>query len=240
MLNQSRVLDYVKDHLGFPFQQLELTDDKLLEFITTYTLREFSYYIPEVKKMNLNLVNTNTQVPGRGNEYYLEDPDGLEILSVIEVYFPMSHYIMHGHPPLGPLSHGELGEWALSTAMSMDVLMHSSFDKTYEFTHPNVLRISPVTPHQDRNVTVEYERIQPPDLRGIPNDLQIIFCQFALADTMIRIGRIRKKYSDGVMRSPFGEIPISAEILDEGKEMKRELLERLKETFLPNVTIEFG
>lgn len=240
MLNQSRVLDYVKNHLGFPFMQLELTDEQIIEHFTTYSLREFSYYIPDVKRMNLNLLNSNLQVPGRSNEFYLEDLDGLEILNVIEVYFPLGHYIMHGHAPLGPLSHGELREWALSTAMSMDVLMHSSYDKTYEFRHPNVLRISPISPQHDVNVTVEYERIQPPDLRGVPNDLQIIFCQFALADTMIVLGRIRKKYSDGQMRTPFGEIPISAEILDEGKEMKRELLDRLKETFLPNVTVDFG
>jgi len=240
MLNQSRVLDYVKDHLGFPFMFIELEDDKLMEFITTYSLREFSYYIPDIKKMNLNLLNPNVQVPGRSNEYYLEEPDNLEILNVVEVYFSLGHHILHGHPPIGPLSHGELKEWALSVAMAGDVMMHSSYDKTYEFMHPNVLRISPVTPQHDSSVTVEYERVHPPDFRTIPNDLQMDFCKLALADTMIRLGRIRKKYADGQMRTPFGEIPISAEILDEGKEMKRELLERLKETYLPNVTIEFG
>lgn len=239
MLNQSRVLTYIKDHLGFPHQQLELEDTQILDFITTYTLREFSYYIPDVKKMNLNILNSSIQVPGRSNEYYLEEPEGLEILNVIEVYFPLSHYIMHGHPPMGPLSHGELQNWALSTVTAMDVQIHSSLDKTYEFMHPNILRISPA-PQQDRNVTVEYERIQPADFRGIPNDLQIIFCKYALADIMIMVGRIRKKYAEGQLRSPFGEIPLSADIYEEGKELKREIEDKLKETFLPNVQICIG
>jgi len=240
MLNQSRVLNYIKDHLGFPFQQLELTDENLIEFVETYTLREFSYYISDVKKMNLNLLLDINKVPGRQNEYYLEEPEGLEILSVIEVYPGLEAYLIHGHPPLGAMSHGGLSDWALSVGMAMDVKMHSSYDITYEFMHPNILRISPVNPQNSTNVTVEYERQQPPDFRGIPNDLQLYFCKYALADIMIKLGRIRKKYADGQMHTPFGDIPISADILEEGKELKDKIEDRLKETYLPNVTIEFG
>lgn len=238
MLNQSRVLDYIKSHLGFPFQPLEWEDEQIIHHVTEYTLREFSYYIPQLKRTNINLLAEANQVPARPNEFYLEDLDGIEILNIKEIYFPLSHYIMHGHPPLGPLTHGELREFALLTMTSMDVQMHSSWDKTYEFIHPNIVRISPL-PNNLGNITVEYERMQPADFRGIPNDLQIIFCEFALADTMIVLGNIRKKY-EGNMRTPFGEIPISAGIYEEGKEKRREVLDKLKESFLPNVTIEFG
>jgi hypothetical protein len=238
MLNQSRVLDYIKSHLGFPFQPLEWDDEQIIHHVTEYTLREFSYYIPQLKRTNINLLAEANQVPARPNEFYLEDLDGIEILNIKEIYFPLSHYIMHGHPPLGPLTHGELREFALLTTTSMDVQMHSSWDKTYEFIHPNIVRISPL-PNNLGNITVEYERMQPVDFRGIPNDLQIIFCEFALADTMIVLGNIRKKY-EGNMRTPFGEIPISAGIYEEGKEKRREVLDKLKESFLPNVTIEFG
>jgi hypothetical protein len=238
MLNQSRVLDYIKSHLGFPFQPLEWEDEQIIHHVTEYTLREFSYYIPQLKRTNINLLAEANQVPARPNEFYLEDLDGIEILNIKEIYFPLSHYIMHGHPPLGPLTHGELREFALLTMTSMDVQMHSSWDKTYEFIHPNIVRISPL-PNNLGNITVEYERMQPADFRGIPNDLQIIFCEFALADTMIVLGNIRKKY-DGNMRTPFGEIPISSGIYEEGKEKRREVLDKLKESFLPNVTIEFG
>ncbi len=240
MLNQSRVLDYVKDHLGFPFMFVELEDDQILEFITTYTLKEFSYYIPDVRRTNLNLLNPNVQVPGRSNEFYIEEPEGLEILNVTEIYFSLGHQILHGHPPMGPLSHGELREWSLNVAMSQDVLLHSSYDKTYEFRHPNIIRISPLTPQHDQNCAVEYERVHPTDFRTIPNDLQMDFMSLCLADTMIRLGRIRSKYSDGKMSTPFGEIPISAEIMSEGKELKDKMLEKFKERFLPNVTFDMG
>ena len=238
MLNQSRILKYVKDNLGFPFMALELEDDQILEHITTYTLREWSYYVPEVKRTYLNLDLEANQVAGRSNEFLITDEQGLEILNVKDIYFPMGSQIMFGQPPLGPLSHGELREWALAVETSQTVKLFSSFDYTFEFIHPNMVRISPV-PNNVGTVTVEYERIQPDDLSGIPNELQVLFCEFCLADIQIVIGRVRRKYS--AIRTPFGEIPLDGEsVFSEGKEKKRELIEKLSLGPLLNVTFDAG
>ena len=88
-------------------------------------------------------------------------------------------------------------------------------------------------------VTIEYERQQPVDLSGIPNDLQDYFKRLALADIMIVIGRIRKRYG-GNMRTPFGDIPLEDSIFDEGKEMKRDIIETLERLYIPNVRIDHG
>jgi len=218
---------------------LELEDDKILEHIITYSLREFSYYVPEVKKTYLNLDLEANQVPAKSNEFYITDEQGLEILNVKDIYFPMGSQVMFGQPPMGPLSHGELREWALAVETAQTVKLFSSFDYTFEFTHPNIVRISPV-PNNVGTVTVEYERMQPDDLSGIPNDLQIFFCDFALADIQIVIGRVRKKYGGGSLRTPFGEIPLESDIYDEGKEKKRELIEKLSLGPLLNVTFAKG
>lgn len=239
MLNHDRVLNYVKSGLGFPFQQLELEDTEIIDHFTTYTLREFSMYIPEVKRLYLNLLSEVTQVPGRQNEYYLEDPQGIEILSIVDIYYDESDYIFHGHPPLGVWTHMELREWSLATLMSSDTKMYSTYDKTFEFIHPNMVRISPV-PSNVHYCTVEYERMQPVDLRGIPNEFQVLFCDMALADIMQLLGRIRKKYGDGTLRTPFGEIPLNADIYEEGKEKKREIIEKLTVGTYPNIVIDHG
>ena len=55
MLDDSRVLNYIKRNLGFPFMHLEWTDEEILEYTKEETIREWSYYVPDVKKMNLNL-----------------------------------------------------------------------------------------------------------------------------------------------------------------------------------------
>jgi len=238
MLNPTRVLEYIKANLAFPFQQLEMEDNDIVRYFTTYTLREFSQYMPEVKKLVLDTKSGITKVPGRSNEYLLEDPDGLEIINVVDVYFSTSDLYIHGHPAFGPFTHGELADWALGVEMAMSTKMFSSFDKTFVFRHPNILRISPEP--TDTFVTVEYERLQPADLRGVPNEFQILFCELCLADTQILLGRIRKKYGDGNLRTPFGEIPLGAEIFDEGKEKKREIIEKLVNGTLPNVVLDFG
>lgn len=239
MLTQTRVLEYIKDNLGFDFMVLELTDEKIINYFKTYTLREFSRYFPDVNKVYMNPLLESNIVPGRGNEYYIEDPEGLEILNVKNMYGDMSDYLINGFPPLGPFTQGELRSWALDTEVAGMLKTFSNYDRTIEFIHPNIVRISPV-PLNVRNITFEYERVHPEDLRKIPNEFQLLFCQLALADIMILIGRIRQRYGGGNLRTPFGEIPLGAEILEEGKEMKRDLIDKMTLGSLPNVTFDKG
>lgn len=240
MLNRNKVLNYVKDNLAFPFMHLELDDDKILEYITEYTLNTFSEYVRYKKKMYLDLTSDKNKVPEIQNEYYIHDDEGLEIINVSQLYPNESDYYVHGHPPLGPMTYGEIPSWALATTSSMDTKMFSSFDKTWEFIHPNIIRISPVVGTSSRGVTIEYETVQPSDFSGIPNQLQTFFCRLALADIKIVIGRIRKRYGDGTLATPFGEIPLSSDIFDEGKEERREVIEKLEEQFIPDVIFDKG
>lgn len=239
MLSQSEVLEYVKDNLGFPFMHLELEDDKIIDYIKKHTRKTFSYYVPQKVMTSVNTSSESNKVSGRANEYYITEPNGLEILNVVDIYTTSGDLYMFGHPPLGVFSFGELKEWALSVSNAMTTKMFSSFDYTFEFKHPNILRISPVTSGLGW-VAVEYERMQPEDLSGIPNDLQFDFKNLALADIMIVIGRIRKRYGGGSLRTPFGEIPLESDIFDEGKELKRETIEKLERLFIPNVRIDHG
>ena len=240
MLNQQRVLNYIKDNLAFPYMHLEWEDSKIIEYFTTHSLREFSYYFPEVKRMGLNILLESNKVPGRANEWYLNEPQGLEILNIAELYLDQGNTILLGHPPIGVVSHGELKDWALAVETSMTAKLFSDYDHTFEFIHPNKVRISSI-PVNTQFVTVEYERQQNPDLSGIPNEFQVLFEEFALADIMIALGRIRKRYGGGNLRTPFGEIPLESDIFDEGKEKKRELIDKFENKhMIMNVRIDHG
>ena len=239
MLNQNTVLNYIKTNLAFPFQMIEFTDEKILEYISTYTAKEFSYYFPEVRTIGVNLTLPQNKVPGKANEFYIFDEQGLEILGIRNIFFSMSNWMFHGHPPLGPLSLGELPNWALAVETAGWVKQFSNWDYTYEFKHPNVVRVSP-TPNSEQWVAVEYEREQHPSFSGITSELQMYFMQLCLADIMILLGRLRKKYSDGNIKTPFGDIPLNAEIGDEGKEMKRDIIDKLTAGSLPNLVLSFG
>lgn len=236
MLTQSRVLNYIKDNLGFPFSHLEFDDDQLLDYFTTYSLREFSHYFPYVEKTYINLQAEANQVPGITNEFYITS--SYEILNVKEIYWTSSDLILFGHPPIGPLSQGELRNWILNVEQAMMVKQFSSYDRTFEFRHPNIVRLSPV-PTNVSYVIAEIETMQPEDLSGVPNDLEHYILELGLADAMIRIGQVRLKYG-GNLRTPFGEIPLNTEIYGEGKEKKRELVEKFERGSYTNVIFDVG
>ena len=238
MLNQSRVLHYIKAELGFPFHLIEYTDEQILEYITTYTIREFSYYIPDTVSIAYNVQLAANKVPGKANEFYIQDDQGLEILNVSNIFFSQSNLLLAGHPPLGPMNFGEIRSWILDVEMAGMLKQYSNWNFTFEFKHPNIVRISP-NPTSEEWIVIEYERMHPPDLSKVPNDLQMIFCQLATADIMILLGRIRKKY-EGNLKTPFGDIPISAEVGDEGKEKKTAILEKLQGGIMTNIVFSVG
>jgi hypothetical protein len=239
MLNTTKVLKYVKTNLGFPFQTIEITDDDILEYIQDYTIEEFSKYIPDVNKISFDLTAVS-RVSGSLNEYLIEEEDGLEILSVKNVYFNCGGLLTVGHPIMGAFNQRDLREFVLNVETSMMVYQSSMFMYTYEFKHPNIIRISPTNFGTEGSIILEYERVHPSDLSTIPNEHQLIFEQMCLADIMIVLGRIRKKYGDGVLKTPFGEIPLNSQIYEEGIEKKREIIEKLQQLTYPNVTIAFG
>ncbi len=240
MLDDAKILNYVKRNLGFPFMHLEWSDEEILEYVKDVTIRDFSYYVPNVATTPLNMRLEANRVPGKLNEWYINEPEGREILNVVDLYFDQGELYALGHPPFGVFTHFELRDWALRTEMAMQTKMFSSFDQTFEFKHPNIVRVSPAAFQTPEHATVEYERMQSTDFSEINNDLHIYFLQYALADVMIALGRIRKRYGGGTLRTPFGEIPLESDIFDEGKEKKREVEEKLERLFIPNVKIDHG
>ena len=239
MLNQNKVLKFIKDGLAFPFMTVELDDSKIIEYFTEYTLNEFSRYVPHEKKLNIDITLDNNKVPGRANEFYIYDDEGLEILNIKDLYFDESDHYFFNHPVMGPMSPGETANWMLQTEMANRARTYSDWNRTWEFIHPNVVRISPVMTLPER-VLVDYETVQPKDLRGIPNEFQTLFCRLALADIKIVIGRIRKRYGDGNLNTPFGEITLDSSIFDEGKEEREKIIEKLEDKLVPNVVMDVG
>lgn len=239
MLDQSRVLQYIKQNLGFPFNPIEMEDPEILDYNINYTLREFSHFIPQVRRIGLNMDDPTLKVPNTKNEFYIVDPDNIEILNIVDMYFDKSDLIFLGHPIMGAFSQSDLPGWFLDVETSIQTKLYSSFDKTYEFIHPNIVRISPVS-EAVSYCTVEYERMQPPDLSGIPNEFQTLYCQLSLADIQIVLGTMRRRYSGGNLRTPFGEIPVDTEILADGKELKREIIDKLTVGTYTNVVFDHG
>lgn len=238
MLNSTRVLSYIKSNLGFPWQFLELSDTEILDYVKEFTIRTFGHYFPDVNTIGVNLQTSTNKVVGKANEYYITDPDGREILNIAHIYFSGGNQYLFGHPPIGPMSLGEIAQWTLSTEIAGWVKSMSSFNYTFTFKSPNIVRITP-TPTSEEWVAVEYERDHSEDFSTIPNEMQMYFCELALCDVAIMIGRIRRRYGDNLV-TPFGSINLSTEIFDEFKEKRNELIEKLTGGALTNIVLSFG
>jgi len=237
MLNDNLVLSYIKKNLAFPYNKIEVPDTEILEYVKEFTIKEFSYYSPNIKTIGYNTQLPQNKVPNKGNEFYIVDDEGLEILNIVDIYFGQSNLFFHGHPPIGAMSIGELSQWALSVEVSMMVKQFSNWNYTFRFFHPNIVRISPVP--TDHYIAIEYETIQPIDFSGIRNEFQRLFLELALSDIMILIGRIRKKYGD-TLKTPYGDIPINSDIFDEGKTKRDEVIQKLEKNNMVNIVIDVG
>ncbi|MCK5018210.1 MAG: hypothetical protein KAS32_14230 [Candidatus Peribacteraceae bacterium] len=235
MLNWNTVLTYVKGRLALPSSFIEKTDTELKEWIKITTIPEFSLYYPDVETVSVLPTNPDTVVPGSSNKYYFYDEEDLDIIGIKQCYFSLSNDIVSGHPIFGAMSFEGMKNWSLEVFKSKFFMPFSNWHKTYKFIGPNIIHVLPDA--QNENFVVEYEREQPHDLRKIPASLKRHFMDLALADVMIQLGSIRTGYQG--MTTPFGDLPIRGdELKTEGQDLRREIIDQIREDTFPPMIIE--
>lgn len=246
MLNWSDVLFYIKGRLALPSMFIEKEDDELKRWIKLTALREFSDYIPDIAWTAVDPTSTIFQT-NDSNVFKFFDAEELEILGVRNYYYSDSGYFATGHPvfPVFGGAHSgncmtgsELANFALKSMQSNMYRKFSYWGYTGKFLRPNKVRI---LPEISDAFIIEYERMQPEDLRNIPAEHSRSFMELALAEIMLWIGSIRTHYGNGQIQTPFGEIPLQGDtIKSEGQDLKREVIERLREVSIPGVYVDIN
>ena len=128
-------------------------------------------------------------------------------------------------------------EYELSDLLATNTRLFSKYNYTFEFKHPNVVRISPVYVYE--KIVIEYERKHALDLSSIPNMYEYQFKELCIALVMQWIGRIRKRYQN--IQTPFGEINLSADDLySEGNERLNNIIEQFRALNLTNIIFDRG
>ena len=178
MLNWSKILKKIRDEMSLPFQQLELSNDQIIDYLKETALPEFTFYFPQKWRLTLNTTDPSVKVPGRTSEFYLIDLDDREIKTVTGVYPTLGHHIIHGHPYMGSIFGGSVEEWHLQVYNSNLKSPYSEFKFMHEFIPPNMLRI---TPSYNGKCTVEYERSHDLELSTINPELEHYFMDLCRA-----------------------------------------------------------
>jgi hypothetical protein len=235
MLNWNKVYKYIRGSMALPSTFFEMTDDEIKDWILLTSHVEFSEYFPSIAVNGID-TNDKTYQADEDNTYLLFDPEDLPILGVRNYYWGGTELVATGHPYMPSMSFSNLPEWALSVFKSNMLRPFSYFNYTGKFFRPNKIR---VLPKLNGIFAVEYEREQPHDLREIPHDHSRIYMDLALSEIKIKVGTIRSAYGDGQITTPFGDIPLRGDtIKQEGMELRRESIERMKEMSLPGVYVD--
>jgi len=237
MLSEQKVLFYVKDTLGYPHVNIEKSDESIMTYIKMFTIPEFSKYIPNkaIMKLDTSLPEVKTNME---DIFYVQDPDGCDVLTVEAVIQSESSLLMHSYPYVSPFtSYESLPDMVLTINEAETAAMFSRSEIAITFYPPNKLRIANSESMGGEEYLLRYERSHKETFETIPVEFQPEFLTMCLADTMINCGNIRNKY--GSIATPFGEIPINAELGNQGRELKTAVLDKLKEQ-PPNTLIYVG
>jgi len=231
MINKGLVLKFIRENVAYSFQPIELTDEDIWSYLADFTIPEFSYYWPDVTKMYIKLgADNKTEVP---NEWLIIDPLGMQLFGIVE-FVGSSSLAIKGHPIFGNAQR-QAPEYYVYRVVKTGPQWVWGWDTyTYEFIPPNRLRISGISPGDG---VLIYERMHPLDLHTILPSQERWFLRFCLADTKIRLGSLRKKFQN--LTTPYGEIPISADIGEEGKTEKAELIDKLDQRIY-NIYFDVG
>jgi len=236
MLSWSFIIERIKEELSLPFQMLEFKDSQIVDYLKRNALKKFTFYFPQQWRMTLDCSDPSVSVPGRHSEFYLLDPDGRQIKTIINFYPTLSSHLINGHPPRGPDSLSQLSEWHLSVYNSNLLQPFSNYSYNCEFIPPNMFRL---TPQYSGKCTIEYERSHDPELSTINPELEDVFVDLCLGMFFMMIGRLRQKYSS--TQTPFGEIPLNGDMIyNDGKDIYDKTMEKFERMTVPNVVFHSG
>jgi len=206
----------------------------VLNYINSYVLTRFSTYLPDKKRIGMDLSDEKYKTDIE-NEFYIFDPDNRQIIGIVEAIPDMSSNIITGHPILGVMSFNELPEFMLNVEKSRNASKWGMIDPLFEFIPPNILRTNPI---YRGKLTLIYERVHSDKYTTIPIWAESLFLDYCLGHIQVLLGNKRKKFQ--TIQTPYGEVPLNAdEVKSDGKELIDKIEEKLQ-TYNPSIIIDIG
>lgn len=227
--NENTVLDYVKLHLGYPFNIIEFDDNFLINEIicSNNYLKEFSQYFPKEERIELNDSNNldtmeiNTAKPGNykgiyNNRWKLHSEN--EILAVQKVIRSAfgGNAILYGDAPV----------YQNPIGFSTDNFLLSMTEPriTFRFYYPDILEVYGMA--RTHTMMAVLSTVHDKDLSSIPSSLHMSYNRFCLYTAANFILAIRYKYE--TMETPFGQISLNIQWIQDLANKKTELIQEFR------------
>jgi hypothetical protein len=230
----SKAVYFIKRQLGFPNVGIELYDEDIEMEIKMFVIPEFSKYVPHLNELLIDTTNPETHTD-QSNVYYIFDPDGRSILNILRVIPDESDLMFHNYPYTQPYANTDMVTQYVQDIENAETTMKfTGASKTFTFIQPNKIRIFPQQIEASPFI-IRYEREHKEDLSTIPFEYETDFLYLALAHIMIICGNIRNKYQ--AITTPFGDVPLNADIRERGDTIKQSVIDKLNQ-LPPNILID--
>ena len=234
--NENTILAYIKKMLGVPFNILELNDETLInDVILDHSfLKEFSQYFPKEERITLSQENNERTIieslkKKNPNKYkdinfknkfhnvWLLDSKN-EIIGIRDIIHNPANDIL--------AYYGDIMTYANPVETATYDLTRSMIEKpiTFKFYYPNKVEVLGYNRSYDMIAIVDV--VHDKDLSSIPSSLHLEYQKLCLYNTANLVLHIRQKYNN--MSTPFGELNINVEWMQELAGRKQELLQQFK------------
>lgn len=205
--NWTNAIDYIKQNLGVPINDIELTDDELINYLKEHVLPEFSIYSPHFKWVQITNAAT-VDVPNNFNNftYRIPIPVGYEISDVRQVYFQdegifdfnFSTFLVDPR------------DIVMSSVLS-DLLDSLQVTQSFQFLKPDILRFDEPLTGQLTIAELEVVHNSP---ETIDTDLyRIVFKKWCLAEIIGLLIARRSKFEN--LTTPFGSLNLNVNKLEQ-------------------------
>ena len=217
----STLLRHIKSNLGSTVRPLPITDDEIMEIVIEESLPTFSKFYPYMYPVTINPNRDKIEDRNRSSVYVM-DTNGMEILGVAKVYRTDGATEDNRYPYYATNN-------IFDMAIANNYLSLTNVPETFQFYPPSLVELFPKN-FSDTDFMVVTKCVHLPSLQTIPINLKDEFFQLADIDVRIALYPILKQYDQ--LNTPFGQIDLKINDLEDAKNERKEIIETFTSKFL--------
>lgn len=231
MQNWNSLLKYIKRKTGAPLNLLELSDDDIYDVVVEDVIPALSQYIGRPIWIYLSSSDLATTTSGESiYTYTIPVPDNIVLVNIVDAYYTTSTNLMCGEMAgllVDPRDTVMMNEFT-------DMIASLNTVQTFQMVYPDKVIFSKAL---TGGVILECKAIHS-DFSTIPNDIYYdLFRPWCVAEIKENIANMRNKYEG--LSTPFGEIRLNWQKLEEDANKIREDIKTKLESLPPEHLITF-
>lgn len=235
--NWNHITSYIRSQIG-SINELEITDDELINHLREHTLPEFSIFSPArlwVLLSDCDRVQVNPLDPDMQDKTYDEDtytvplPPDVEIINIENAYFRRGTSGQDGFDGYSYLYQTDPRDTVMNNTFNT-MMNYLTTVQYYEYLPPNIIMFGKQINESGIILELHVYHVK---LETIKRDIYTnLFRKMAVYDIIQMIIANRSKFQQ--LTSPFGEIGLNIEFLDRKAEKLEQQIEEYKMWMPPN------